>query len=458
MPVAEPGSPQRGDRRASSARHPARWAAAVSGIRARRDAEAGFAAYARRDLSEASERFARALKRYRAKNLHSAEAAECLNALARIHHDQGDFAQAARAAQEAWDIARRIGTTRGQEETAGALNNLARVDLARGRYGDALTKFRQAHDLLTGHGRPTLASAVVQQNIGSVHDAMGDTAAALTHYQEALDTIAALGGPGERRAGCLNNIALIHHQRGESDSALSLLSEALELCQQAHLVAEGATVLLNMGQILVDRGDHPEGVRRMEAALRIREAIATRSVAVASAHERLAWAYLASGRIGGAAVQAHDAVDLESELAPGSAGHATSLATAGAVQHATGDFGLALRLQRQALTIHQAIQADSLGVATDLNNIGLIYHDIGDLRRATRYYTRALACFEARAPRSPAAATVHNNLGVVLRALGDLDGATRHLEAALALDRQASARSAAAAADLMNISPGRRSS
>ena len=169
----------------------------------------------------------------------------------------------------------------------------------------------------------------------------------------------------------------------------------------ASLVAQGATVLLNMGQVLIDRGDQQDGVLRMEAALRVREAIAARSVAVASAHERLAWAYLASGRTDDAAVQARDAVGLEAELAPGSAPHATSLATAGSVQHAIGDFDEALRLQRQALTIHQAIQADSLGVGTDLNNIGLIYHDIGDLRRAARYYTRALACFEARAPRSP---------------------------------------------------------
>jgi len=423
----------------------------VSGIRARRDAEAGFAAYARRDLGEASERFARALKRYRAKNLPSAEAAECLNALARIHHDQGDFVQAARAGQEAWDIARRIGTTRGREETAGALNNLARVDLARGRYGDALTKFRQAHDLLTDHGRPTLASAVIRQNIGSVYDSMGDTAAAMTHYQEALDTVVVLGGPGESRVGCLNNIAMIHHQRGEFDSALRLLGEALELCHEAHLVAEGATVLLNTGQVLIDCGDHLEGVSRIEAALRIRQAMAAGSVAVASAHERLAWAYLASGRADEAAAHARRAVDFQSELASGSGGHATSLATAGVVQHAAGDFDEALRLQRQALTIHEAIQADSLGVATDLNNIGLIYHDVGDLRRAARYYTRALVFFEARSPRSPTAATVHNNLGVVLRALRDLDGALHHLDIALALDRQAAARSPAVATDLVNI-------
>ena len=52
------------------------WSApgAVSAIRARRDTEAGFAAYQRGDLDEATERFTRALNR-RAKQPPSAETA-----------------------------------------------------------------------------------------------------------------------------------------------------------------------------------------------------------------------------------------------------------------------------------------------------------------------------------------------------------------------------------------------
>ena len=249
----------------------------------------------------------------------------------------------------------------------------------------------------------------------------------------------------------MNNIATIHHENGEFDAALRLLNEALELCQDAGLVAVGATVLLNMGEILVDRGEQQPGVDRIEAALRIRQAMAARSVAVASAQESLARAYLAAGLSDEAAAQARAAVEIQAEQASGSAGHATSLATLGAVQRAAGDFDAALRLQRQALTIHEAIQPDSLGVATDLNNIGLIYHDLGDLRRAARYYTRALPLYEARSPRSATTATIHSNLGAVLHAFGDLDGALHHLEIALALDRQAAARSPAVATDLMNI-------
>lgn len=423
---------------------------AVSAIRSRRDTEAGFAAYQRGDLDEATERFTRALN-WRAKQPPSAETAELLNALARIHHDRGDYRQAAQASQQAWDIARRVATTRGQQETAGALNNLARVDLAQGRYAAALAKFRQAHDLLTEDGHPTLASALITQNVGAAYDYLGDLPAALTHYQQALDTMVALGSSPARRVGCMNNIATIHRENGEFDAALRLLNEALELCRDAGLVAVGATVLLNMGQILVDRGEQQQGVDRIEAALRIRQAMAARSVAVASAQESLARAYLAAGMSDEAVAQARAAVEIQAEQASGSAGHATSLATLGAVQRAAGDFDAALRLQRQALTIHEAIQPDSLGVATDLNNIGLIYHDLGDLRRAARYYTRALPLYKARSPRSATTATMHNNLGVVLRALGDLNGALHHLEIALALDRQAAARSPAVATDLVNI-------
>src|SRR5712691_10760046 len=110
MPVREPDSGSPGDQRAVSARGQVRRPAVLPGIRARRDAQAAFAAYARRDLDEAGVRFARALQRYRAKDPSSVEAAECLNALARIHHDRSDFAQTVEAAQEAWDIARHIGT------------------------------------------------------------------------------------------------------------------------------------------------------------------------------------------------------------------------------------------------------------------------------------------------------------------------------------------------------------
>lgn len=428
------------------------WSApgAVSAMRARRDTEAGFAAYQRGDLDEATERFTRALNR-RAKQPPSAETAELLNALARIHHDRGDYPQAAQASQQAWDIARRVATTRGQQETADAFNNLARVDLAQGRYAAALAKFRQAHDLLTDDGRPTLASAVITQNVGAAYDYLGDLPAALTHYQQALDTMVALGGSPARRAGCMNNIATIQHENGEFDAALRLLNEALELCRDAGLVAVGATVLLNMGEILVDRGEQQQGVDRIEDALRIRQAMAARSVAVASAQASLARAYLAAGLSDEAAAQARAAVDIQAEHASGSAGHAASLATLGEVQRAAGDFDAALRLLRQALTIHEAIQPDSLGVATDLNNTGLVYHDLGDLRRAVRFYTRALPLYEARSPRSATTATIHNNLGVALRALGDLDRALHHLETALALDRQAAAGSPAVATDLTNI-------
>ena len=423
---------------------------AVSAIRARRDTDAGFAAYRRGDLDEAAERFTRALS-WRARQPPSAETAELLNALARIHHDRGDYPQAAQASQQARDIARQVATARGQQETAAALNNLARVDLAEGSYAAALAGFRQAHDLLTDHGRPTLESAVITQNLGAAYDYMGDLPAALAQYQQSLDTMVALGGSPASRAGCMNNIATIHHENGEFDAALRLLDEALEMCRDAGLVAVGATILLNTGEILVDRGEQQQGVDRIEAALRIREEMAARSVAVASAQESLARAYLAVGLFDEAAAQARAAVEIQAEQASGSAGHATSLATLGAVQRAAGDFDAALRWQRQALTIHEAIQPDSLGVATDLNNIGLIYHDLGDLRRAARYYTRALPLYEARSPRSATTATIHNNLGVVLHALGDIDGALHHLETALALDRQAAARSPAVATDLMNI-------
>jgi tetratricopeptide (TPR) repeat protein len=84
---------------------------ALAAIRARRDTDAGFAAYQRGDLDEASERFTRALER-RAKHPPSAETAELLNALARIHHDRGDYPQAAQASQQALDIARPGGESR----------------------------------------------------------------------------------------------------------------------------------------------------------------------------------------------------------------------------------------------------------------------------------------------------------------------------------------------------------
>ena len=99
MPVHEPDSGRPGDRRAIRARWPSRRQAVFPGMRAQRDTRAAFAAYARCDLEESAARFGRALQRYRAKDPSSVEVAECLNALARIHHDRGDFARAAQAAQ-----------------------------------------------------------------------------------------------------------------------------------------------------------------------------------------------------------------------------------------------------------------------------------------------------------------------------------------------------------------------
>jgi tetratricopeptide (TPR) repeat protein len=159
----------------------------------------GFAAYSRGELDRAEAMFRRALPVLQEADARTAETAECLNAVARIHHDRGEYDSAHDAARRALEAVDGHPGRRAREESASALNNLGRVCLALGDFDDATKQFRLAYDKLTADGRPTLESALIELNIGSVLDARGELERAADHYRQSLATMQALGA--ERTCG-----------------------------------------------------------------------------------------------------------------------------------------------------------------------------------------------------------------------------------------------------------------
>ena len=174
-----------------------------------------------------------------------------LRELATLQYRSGQLVEAESSARRALKIARRLGDGRAVKS---GLNTLGLSLWQRGRFVEARPFFEQARRRAVKDGDDE-GVARFSGNLALVDKALGHYQRALAGYQNALGVHRATGAVTSI-VSMLNNIANVYRALQCPQDALPALNEALELCSTHSLVSTKAFVLVNLGLVSVDLGEH----------------------------------------------------------------------------------------------------------------------------------------------------------------------------------------------------------
>lgn len=227
---------------------------------------------------------------------------------------------------------------------------------------------------------------------------------------------------------------LVHtlgYRRAETEAGLSWASVADELVTHLGDVRRRAELDNAVGSTLLVAGLRDDALERYERGLRRLEGIPGADTARAWAHNNLAVALAAVGRLDEAFAQHQAAYEVRrARLGPGHPDVAVSLANLAAVESARERLDEAERLYRRAYEIRvAALGPEHVDVAGTLNNLGSIAEQTGRLDEAARDYAEAHRILGARlGPGHPNTVVAALNRANVQLERGDVDGALRLLE------------------------------
>jgi tetratricopeptide (TPR) repeat protein len=209
----------------------------------------------------------------------------------------GAYRAAERIAKAALAVRRRLaeelGTPESRRDVSVSLNNVARIEQARGaldaalaKYGESLgTRRRLSEELGTPESRRDVSVSLI--NVARIEQVRGDLDASMTKYAESLEIARRLaeelGTPESRRVVSisLDKVAGIEQARGDLDAALAKYAESLGI--RRRLAEElgtpesrrGVSVSLdNVARIEQARGDLDAALAKYAESLGIRRRLA----------------------------------------------------------------------------------------------------------------------------------------------------------------------------------------
>lgn len=171
-------------------------------------------------------------------------------------------------------------------QNAGALIVMGWIALNRDRFDEAIASFERVRVIQS-------KDASVRFGLGEAHRRKGDFSRALRHFRKAAllrpeyaeahaqigETLRALGRSAEAAeayrtalalqpdlAHCLHGFGLLLAKDGRPEQAVPLF-EAASCATPAHMVAEQATVLANLGRARMDAGDTPGAIAALSEAV-----------------------------------------------------------------------------------------------------------------------------------------------------------------------------------------------
>lgn len=247
----------------------------------------------------------------------------------------------------------------------------------------------------------TFAEALAQQQKGTLVSLRG----ASEKFQEGLALFRSIGDRS-READVLINLGIVHLNLGEHAKALDFLAAALEARRTIGDKKGEARALSIIGVVYYSTGDHGRALEYYEKALAL------------------------SGSVG-------DKV-----------GEAAALSNIGLTYSALSKPQLALDYLQRALPLHRGI-GDANAEASTLNNLGLAYVSIGEYGEALKYYNLSLPIRRAMGDKRSEAVLL-NNIGRVYAGLADYEKALANFNSALVLRRLTGDR-AGEASTLVNI-------
>jgi CHAT domain-containing protein/Tfp pilus assembly protein PilF len=150
-----------------------------------------------------------------------------------------------------------------------ALNYLGRLHMRLGQPRQARDELRAALELT----RSTDKEADIRVSLGTLYQDSGSPHEALEHFAAALRIFKA-SGQTEKQASVLNNLGGLLLKLGAPEDGRELLLQALSLCRNPRF---RATTLLSLGRAEEQLGNLQEARTRLEEALKLQKSVADRA-------------------------------------------------------------------------------------------------------------------------------------------------------------------------------------
>jgi eukaryotic-like serine/threonine-protein kinase len=263
-------------------------------------------------------------------------------------------------------------------------------------------------------------------------------AAASSDYKR-QQSLAERAGSRSRAAGAsllvaraLQTEANAWEHMGQGQKAIDLANQAMTLYVSAGDRRGAARTVLEVGDILFDRGDYEAARKHFEDALPVFQEIgAERSVR--AIRERIGNVFYAQGNMRDAEKYYRQALSFDREI-DDPAGIGSDLGNLANALDGMGDLTGALKMHQESLALYQKI-GDRRGSSTTQNNMGNLFVEMGNLEEAKKYCGLALATtreivYKVGEPYPIA------GIGDALLAQGDLAGAQKQYEQALTLCKE----------------------
>ncbi len=328
--------------------------------------------------------------------------AQVANALGEVHFAQGRHDEAMAHFEKARDRARELFEgVRSQlalmnvpvpaalrQDEALALRNIASVHLSAGRYDQALAAQREVLAIAQAMDDRLLQGSVIAQ-MGKAHQAQGRYERARSGYQEGL-ALAREAGAVDGVAGILDDLSTLDNLEGRHQEALRGQKQSLAMQRRMGHRPRECKVLLNMGLTYVLLQLPEAALEHLKAALEIAQQIGDPAFE-RNARLRIALIYSQTRHHPEALVHARESLDLARGLGD-AVGEVDSLGAVGWIHHAMGRYEAALRHFEQSLTRAREIGYPA-GEGVAQQALGTANFELGHDQPALAAYRQALGIF-----------------------------------------------------------------
>jgi CHAT domain-containing protein/tetratricopeptide (TPR) repeat protein len=234
----------------------------------------------------------------------------------------------------------------------------------------------------------------------------------------------------------LESAASARRSQRRFPDARVLTDEALQLARMHRADHAAAWAHFHAGTDLWRKGEPEQAKRHMHASLRIREALAPRSLFTAQALMGISVLTSTLSEFESGRPYAERLLQVTRATAPDSLAEGEAHHQLGNFAFLSDDLQTALTHHRRALQIRARVDPGGYSEARSLGSIANVLSLNGDLRPAQEHYVRALAIFSRLDPGGTMVGQVLVNLGIVAQGRRDLEAAERYQLQALAIFEQ----------------------
>jgi CHAT domain-containing protein/Tfp pilus assembly protein PilF len=319
----------------------------------------GQVAVVRQDWNRAKQLFEQSLKIRKEIVPDSPQVAFTLTKLAFVASTESDLNQSERYYQEALDIYKKHLPDSWQ--VASTLNDLGVVVYAQGKLDQAERRYLEALDIYKKLARNSPEVAHTLHNLGNVAFDRGDLEEAERYYQRALEADAA----PLTKAEALNGLGIVTHARyryrydyNDLEKAEQLYKSALELLRRFDPNSPKlAAVLINLGNVALDRDNLSQAEQFYQEALAIKEKPAPNSLEVSQPLHNLSVVALKQGELSRAEQLLQRVLLIREKLAPNSLEMAGTLQNLANLARQQKNYPQAQRYLARALEIYETQRA-----------------------------------------------------------------------------------------------------